>query len=109
MDSHLLFLVLAAAVVTFLLRALPFILFSGSRKMPPKVKNVVNALPPAIMGILVIFCLKDPLAKEIFDLLSLFESVISITVVVVLHVLKRNTLLSIFGGTLVYMLLIRLF
>ena len=109
MDSHLLFLVLAAAVVTFLLRALPFILFSGSRKMPPKVKSVVNALPPAIMGILVIFCLKDPLAKETFDLLSLFESVISITVVVVLHVLKRNTLLSIFGGTLVYMLLIRLF
>ena len=98
-------LILVAAVVTFVLRAVPFVIFSGKREMPEFVKSVANLMPAAIIAVLVIYCIKG-------DLVTLgmgtVNSLISICVVVLLHLWKRNILISIFGGTAVYMMLLHL-
>ncbi len=94
-------LVLIAAVVTFFLRAVPFLLFGGKRKMPDSVRVIADRLPPAIMAVLVVYCLKS-------DLIVLGKgtlgTVIAVVVVIMMHLWKRNTLLSVFSGTAVYML-----
>ena len=102
---HSALLVAAAAIVTFLLRLAPFAVFGGKRGMPDGLKKTAACLPPAIMGVLVIYCLKDALPAMNTDT---WISLASAAVVVALHVLRRNTLLSIAAGTAVYMLLIRI-
>ena len=47
-----------AAITTFLLRALPFLLFGGKHSMPSTVQKVSESLPPAIMAVLVVYCIK---------------------------------------------------
>lgn len=89
-----------AALVTTLLRFLPFWIFSGKRKTPELITYLARVLPYAIMGMLVIYCLKDTTAP--YGLPEL----LGCAVVVLLHVWKRSTLLSIAGGTACYMLLI---
>lgn len=98
-------LILVAALVTFFLRALPFIIFSRNGQMPETVKRAANSLPPAIIAVLVVYCVRA-------DALDLSERTIAMAVslclVIAIHVLKRNTLLSVFTGTILYMVLIRL-
>ncbi|MBQ8381158.1 MAG: AzlD domain-containing protein [Clostridia bacterium] len=98
-------IVAVIALVTLLLRVLPFIIFGGKRKTPEIILYLGAKLPYAIMGMLVIYCLKDvaPLAYP-YGLPEL----IAIAVVVILHLFKRNTLLSVGGGTVAYMLLVQL-
>ena len=98
-------LVAVAAIVTLLLRALPFLVLGGKRQMPERLKKTADLLPPAIMGVLVIYCLKD----YMLDInVTSYMALISVAAVVALHLWKRNTLLSIAVGTVLYMLLIRL-
>ena len=101
--NHSLLIVLVAAAVTFLIRALPFILFRGS--MPAPVVYLSNVLPYAIMGMLVVYCLKStPVLESPHGL----PEMISVALIIALHKWKHNTLLSIVSGTVVYMLLIQL-
>ena len=93
-------IIAVAALVTVLLRFLPFWIFGGKRKTPELVTYLARVLPYAIMGMLVVYCLKDLSAP--FGLPEL----LGCAAVAVLHIWKRSTLLSIGGGTLVYMLLI---
>jgi branched-subunit amino acid transport protein AzlD len=93
-------IIAVAALVTALLRFLPFWIFGGKRKTPELVTYLARVLPYAIMGMLVIYCLKDMTAP--FGLPEL----LGCAAVVLLHVWKRSTLLSIAGGTACYMLLI---
>lgn len=110
-----LILVLTAAVMTFLLRAIPFIVFSGGRQMPPRLRRVVGFLPAAIMGVLVIYCLKGDIistqamisSKETAGIGGVLATLAALLVVVGVHLKKRNTLLSIAAGTIVYMVLLR--
>lgn len=102
---HSVFIILAAAAVTFLLRAFPFLLFGGSRKMPEKVERIASLLPPAIISVLIIYCLKSELFSFGYPLLA---DALGIASVLAVHLWKRNTLLSIAVGTAVYMLCIRL-
>ncbi len=108
MDSatlHSILLVVVMAVVSFLLRAFPFMLFSGKKETPKFVIYLGKVLPYAIIGMLVIYCVKD----ISFDAVSHFlPYIIAGAVVVVLHIWKRNTLLSILAGTLSYMALVQL-
>lgn len=103
--TNTILLIAVAAVVTFVLRAIPFVVFSGNREMPPFIKRIADLMPAAIMAVLVIYCIKGDIA-----VLSMNSAVtaVSVLVVVVLHLWKRNILLSIFGGTAVYMMLLRL-
>ena len=97
-------LVLIMAVVTFLLRALPFLIFSGKRQTPAYITYLGEVLPPAIIGMLVVYCLKDMnLRQSPFGL----PEIIGAAGVVALQVWKRNSLVSILGGTVLYMVLVQ--
>ena len=86
-------------------RALPFLVFSEGRPTPKFVQYLGKALPAAIFGMLVVYCLKN------VDLLAGSHGLpefIGIAVTAALHLWRRQMLLSIAGGTLCYMLLVQL-
>ncbi len=93
-------IVATMAIVSFLLRALPFLIF---RKEPPKfIKYLGKVLPPAIIGMLVVYCLKDiSFSVSPFGLPELAACLC----VVIAHVWKRNSIISILAGTIVYILI----
>ena len=102
---HDVLLVVVAVLVTMATRFLPFLIFGEKRKTPPIIEYLGTVLPCAIMGMLVVYCLKDvSFVRSPFGLPEL----ISCVVVAALHVWKRNSLLSIGGGTVCYMLLVQL-
>lgn len=101
---HSILLVVVMAVVTFVLRAFPFIVFSGKKPTPPFVLYLGKVLPYAIIGMLVVYCVRDISFLKVGSFLPYF---ISGAVVVLLHVWRRNTLLSITAGTLSYMALVQ--
>ena len=93
------------ALVTMLTRFLPFLIFNEHHKTPQWVLYLGKVLPCAIMGMLVIYCLKD---VKILSAPYGLPELIGIGVVAALHLWKRNSLLSIGVGTVVYMLLVQL-
>lgn len=97
-------IVAVAALVTALLRFLPFIVLRG-KETPPFITYLGQVLPYAIMAMLVVYCLKD---VSITAAPYGVPEAAATLVVVLLHVWKRNTLLSIVGGTAVYMMLIHM-
>ena len=97
--------VAAAVLVTAFTRFLPFWIFGEKRKTPKIITYLGTVLPCAIIGMLGVYCLKDvQLTAAPYGLPELIAGAL----VVVLHVWKRNTLLSIAGGTVCYMLLVQL-
>ena len=92
------------ALVTALLRFLPFALFSGKRGVPPLIDKLGRILPAAVMGMLVVYCLKDIHFTAVEGFLP---TLIACLVVGVLYIWRRNTLLSILAGTVCYMLLVQ--
>lgn len=95
--------IVVIAFATFATRVLPFLCF-GSREPPAMLSTIEKNLPPMILLLLVIFCLKDVqwLAAP-YGVPELF----TIGVVAVLHLWKRNAMLSIFAGTGLYMALVQ--
>lgn len=92
------------ALVTAALRFLPFLIFGENQKTPPLVSYLGQVLPYAIMGMLVVYCLKGvSLTSAPFGI----PEAIGCSVVALLHIWKRNTLLSIGAGTVCYMLLVQ--
>lgn len=92
-------------LATVLTRFLPFVLFRENRPTPAFVQYLGKALPSAVFAMLVVYCLKN------VSLIAAPHGVpeaIGIVVTVLLHLWKRQMLLSIVGGTVVYMLLIQL-
>ena len=103
-DLHSMMLVAVVAAVTMLLRFLPFAVFGKNKKTPEYITYISSVLPYAIMGMLVVYCLKDvSITAALYGLPELIAG----AVVLGLHLWKRNTLLSIVTGTVVYMLLIQ--
>ena len=104
-DLHSALIVAVAAAVTIALRFLPFLIFGEGRKTPALIVYLGRVLPYAIMGMLVVYCLKGvTLTAAPFGIPEL----LCCAVVAGLHVWKRNTLLSIGAGTVCYMLLVQL-
>lgn len=104
------------AIVTFLTRALPFLLFDRGDHPPKLVLYLGRVLPPAVIAMLIIYCLKSNILAVEANLTSLLDpavlnqwlpAILSVAVVVILHVWKHNNLLSIFGGTILYMVLVQ--
>lgn len=91
------------AVATMITRFLPFVIFSENKKTPAFIQYLGKYLPSAVFGILVIYCLRD---VNILQTSHGIPELIAIVSTVLFHLWKRKTLLSIAGGTLVYMLLI---
>ncbi len=101
---YMLVVIGTVALATFITRALPFVFFI-SREPPELLLTIEKNLPPMILMLLLIYCLKDVQwlqfpygASELFTIAS----------VTALHVWKRNAMLSIFSGTGLYMLLVQL-
>ena len=92
-------------VVTFLTRALPFLLFDRGGEPPKIILYLGRVLPPAVMAMLVVYCLRGVSFAAAAAWLPQF---ISVAVVVLVHKWKHNTLLSIFGGTVLYMFLVQM-
>ena len=102
---HSILLIAVVALVTIALRFLPFLIFGENRRTPPIIAYLGKVLPFAIMGMLVVYCLKDVrLTAAPFGIPEL----IGCAIVAGLHTWKRSTLLSIGAGTIVYMLLVQL-
>lgn len=98
-------IILALAAGTQLTRWLPFVLFPERKEPPQFVLYLGKVLPPAMMGLLVAYCLKDvSVSASPYGIPEL----IALAAVVGLHLWRRNVLLSIGGGTVVYMLLVQL-
>ena len=100
-------LITIAAIIfaTMLTRFLPFLIFPAGKPTPKYIQYLGTVLPPAIFGLLVIYCLKD---VSILSGTYGLPELISITAVVLLHIWKRQMLLSIACGTVCYMLLVQL-
>ena len=98
-------LVAVCALVTMLTRFLPFLIFNEHRKTPEIVLYLGKVLPCAIMGMLVVYCLKD--ATFLSAPFGIPEF-LGIAAVALLHIWKRNSLLSIGIGTVFYMVLVQL-
>lgn len=90
---------------TVLTRALPFIVFSSKRPTPKYVKYLGKALPAAIFAMLVVYCLKG---TELLAAPYGIPELLAICAVVLVHLWKKNMMLSIAIGTVLYMLLIQL-
>ena len=102
---HTLLIIGVMALVTLFTRALPFLLFDHGERPPRWVTYLGQVLPPAIMALLVVYCLRN------IDLLAGnhgLPQLICVAVAALLHLWKGNTLVSIFGATALYMALIRI-
>lgn len=98
------FLAAALMAATMITRFLPFFLFPDGKETPKYIEYLGKTLPYATIGLLVIYCLKDvSFAAPAYGL----PEVMAITGIVLLHRWKRNSLLSIGAGTILYMILIQ--
>ena len=89
---------------TMLTRFVPFFVFPAGKPTPKYVQYLGNVLPPAVFGLLIIYCLKN---DSIFTGSHAIPELLAITLVIALHTWKRQMLLSIAGGTIFYMILVQ--
>ena len=101
--QHLIIIALCA-LATQLTRFLPFILFPAGKPTPKFIQYLGHALPAAVFSMLVVYCLKS---VSITGGSHGLPEAIAIAAVAVLHLWKKQTLLSIAGGTIIYMLLVQ--
>jgi branched-subunit amino acid transport protein AzlD len=101
---QMLVFIAAVALATFATRALPFMFFS-SREPPVMLSNIEKNLPPMILLLLVIYCIKG---VQWFTAPYGIPELFAIGIVAGLHFWKRNAMLSIFTGTVLYMVLVQL-
>ncbi|HJB71088.1 MULTISPECIES: AzlD domain-containing protein [unclassified Flavonifractor] len=92
------------AIVTFLTRVLPFLLFDRGESPPKLVLYLGRVLPPAIIAMLIVYCLRG---VSFSTPGGWVPQLLCVAVVVALHLWKHNNLLSIFGGTVLYMVLVQ--
>ena len=90
---------------TLMTRFLPFLLFPAGKPTPRYIQYLGKVLPSAVFGLLVVYSLKD---VSLLTGSHGLPELISVAVVIVLHLWKRQMLLSIAGGTVCYMLLVQL-
>lgn len=103
-DKEALFACLIAAGITILLRALPFLVFSG-KKTPKIIHYLGEVLPYAIKGMIVVYCFRNISFTQGVN--GFLPALIASAVAVLLYAIKRNTILSIVSATIVYMILVQ--
>lgn len=103
--SKVIIAIIASSLIIFFERAFPFLLFS--KREPPKIiKFIEKYIPPMVMSALVVYCLKD--ISFTSGSIGFLPYILGVIVTIILHLWKRNTLISIFGGTAIYMILLRI-
>lgn len=101
---HSLLIVAVMAVFTALTRFLPFLAFPEGRKRPRVITYLGTVLPYALIGMLVVYCFKS---VSVFAYPYCIPELLAVVLVAVLHIWKRNTLISVFGGVIFYMVLVQ--
>lgn len=97
-------IILVVAITTFFTRALPFLIFKNTATLPEKIVYLGKVLPMGIMLCLIVYCIRN----TVFTTYPYgIPEVISVIVVALLHIWKRNNMISIVCGTLLYMVLIQ--
>ena len=103
-NAHTFYAIAVMALITALLRFLPFLIFKGKASTPPLVEKLGRMLPSAVIAMLVVYCMKD---VNFSATAGYLPAIIASLLVGVLHIWKRNTLLSVISGTVCYMLLVQ--
>ena len=103
-NVQMLLFVLVAAAAIQLTRAIPFLLFPGGKKTPAFVVYLGKVLPYAIIALLVVYCLQN---TKVLAYPYGIPELIAVAAVVLVHLWKHNNLLSIAGGTVLYMILVQ--
>lgn len=104
-DKYIIAVIAVMSIVTILLRFLPFIIFDRGGQLPKWITYLGKVLPPAIMSMLLVYCLRN---------INLIEGnhglpeLLCIGVAMLIHNRKRNTLLSIGVSTVLYMIIIQI-
>lgn len=94
--------IVIASLITYGTRLLPFMVFAWRKELPLWVSYLGQVLPPAAIALLVVYCFKD---VALFITPYGFKELIGVGVTIVVHLLKRNYIVSIALGTLVYIIL----
>ncbi|MGN1135893.1 MAG: branched-chain amino acid transporter permease [Oscillospiraceae bacterium] len=103
-EINTLLTVAVIALVTAAIRFFPFMVWNKKRKAPEIIEKLGKILPYAVMGMLVVYCLKD---VSFTEAAGFVPELIACIVVIGSYILKRNTLISIVAGTVCYMLLVQ--
>lgn len=103
-NRSIILLIAVMTAVTALLRFLPFIIFDHGKQLPAWITYLGKALPPAIMSMLLVYCLRNTRLTEIG---RCWPELVCVGVAMLMHHWKRNTLLSIGASTFLYMVIIR--
>lgn len=99
-----LLIILVVAVTTFATRAVPFLVFPKGKEIPKVIQYLGKVLTPAVIGMLVVYCLKN---TKVMSAPYGIPELLAVGIVAGLHIWKRNNLLSIGAGTVLYMFLIQ--
>lgn len=102
--AHTFLMIAVIALCTFFTRLIPFALFGGEKGVPPVIVYLGKYLPPAMIATLIVYCLKN---VEFTRWPSGIPELSAVALVALLHVWKRNNLLSIGLGTAFYMILVQ--
>ncbi len=97
--------IVLCSIIIYFERSLPWLAF-GKRTMPIKIKKLSDLLPPALMAILVVYSLKSLTTADFHSAISMIVASIFTALI---HIYKKNQILSVFFGTAVYMILLNCF
>ena len=103
-DTYISMVIAVMAIVTIVLRFLPFIVFDHGEQLPEWITYLGKVLPPAIMSMLLVYCLRN---INLVEGNHGFPEVICVGIAMLIHNWKRNTLLSIGVSTLLYMIIMQ--
>lgn len=103
-NPEMLLFVLITAAAVFITRVSAFLLFPAGKETPKVILFLGNTLPCALMALLVVYCFKH---LSFFAYPHGIPEAIAVVLVVILHIWKRNTLLSMGAGTVLYMFLVQ--
>ena len=103
-NAHTFYAIAVMALITALLRFMPFFIFKGKATTPALVEKLGRLLPSAVIAMLVVYCLKD---MHFAAATGYLPAIIASLLTAALHAWKRNTLLSVISGTVCYMLLVQ--
>ena len=101
-DIKMIIVILICGLCTFVIRDIPFLIFGGKKKLPAIVEYLGVVSPPAVIAILVVYCFKT-IGTDVNNL----ELILAGIATVIVHIAFKNTLLSVFLGTVCYMVLLR--
>lgn len=97
-------MILAVALGAMVTRFIPFFLFPETKKQSKVITYLGQVLPPAMMGLLVVYCLKD---VSLQTAPHGIPEAIAIMIILIVHKWRHNVLISIGGGTIAYMILVQ--